>query len=181
MILKIANMGHPVLRQIAAPVSDAERASEGFQTLIDDMIETMHEYDGAGLAAPQVHVSKRLAIFGIDRNPRYPDAESLPLCIAINPLITPLTTQTQGMWEGCLSVPGMRGYVERPSHIRFQATDRDGNTIDMELDGFAAVVTQHECDHLDGKLYIDRLADTKQLAFQKEFERYHLAPVPNGA
>lgn len=177
MILKVARMGHPILRERALEVAPEQIVEPAFQKLIDDMIETMAEYDGAGLAAPQVHVAQRLVMFHLDSNPRYPQADPVPLTIAVNPVITPLTNELQGMWEGCLSVPGLRGYVERPARVRFEALDRYGQRMEEELEGFAAVVIQHECDHLDGRLFIDRITDTTRLAFQREFERYHLAPA----
>lgn len=172
-ILKIAHMGNPILRQRSQAVETSAIASEPIQTLIDDLIETMRDYDGAGLAAPQVHVGLRIVVFEVMDNPRYPDAPEIPLTVAINPQIETLTTTTFGMWEGCLSVPGLRGYVERPASVRFWARDRQGQPFSMHLEGFPAVVVQHECDHLDGTLYIDRLENTTKLAFMKEYQKFH--------
>lgn len=176
-ILKVAHMGNPILRKCADAVAVEDIVGDRIQTLIDDMILTMREYDGAGLAAPQVHVSLRVVVFEVQNNPRYPNVESIPLTVAINPKVTPLSENTMGMWEGCLSVPGMRGYVERPSKVRFEALDRNGDPLHAILDGFAAVVVQHECDHLDGRLFLDRMRNMTQLAFLPEYQKYVLQNV----
>ncbi len=173
-ILKIAELGNPVLRKRAAEVDSHDISSPQMQSLIDDMIETMHEYEGAGLAAPQVHCSQRVVVFESQDNPRYPAASDIPLTVAINPEIEVLTSDLEGMWEGCLSVPGLRAYVERPGRIRFSALDRRGERFEQELEGFSAVVTQHECDHLDGLLFIDRIECKEKLAFLPEYRKYHL-------
>ncbi|MEM8638782.1 MAG: peptide deformylase [Cyanobacteria bacterium P01_G01_bin.54] len=170
-ILKIARMGHPILRQRAQAVETSEIKSPRIQTLIDDLIATMRDYDGAGLAAPQVHVSLRMVVFEVTNNPRYPEMPEIPLTVAINPRIEPLTETRFGMWEGCLSVPDLRGYVERPAKVKFSALNRDAEPFSQELAGFPAVVVQHECDHLDGTLYIDRVQDTTKLAFVKEYNK----------
>ncbi len=172
MILKVARMGHPVLRQMAEPVPPDQITSPDIQTFIDNLIETMHEYDGAGLAAPQVHVSKQIVVIepGDRRQPfSDPDAETI---VYINPEITPLTEEMDEDWEGCLSVPGLRGRVPRYTKIRFRAYDRHGQRLDLIAEGFAARVIQHECDHLWGKLYIDRIRDTTSLTFIEEFMKY---------
>lgn len=180
-ILKVARMGHPVLRQIAAPVSPDEIGSDSLQRLIDDMIDTCREYDGAGLAAPQVHVSLRVVLMEVHDNPRYPDAEDLPLTVVINPEIEHVDDTRQMVWEGCLSVPDLRGLVPRSTGIRLTGLDRNGEPLDVTLDGFPAAVVQHECDHLDGKLYLDRMESMESLAFLAEFDRYErpkmIAPV----
>ncbi|NEO85908.1 MAG: peptide deformylase [Spirulina sp. SIO3F2] len=173
-ILKIARMGNPILRQRSQAVEVSAIPSAQIQTLIDGLIETMRDYDGAGLAAPQVHVGLRIVVFEVINNPRYPDAPEIPLTVAINPQIEPLTESTFGMWEGCLSVPEIRGYVERSASIKFSALDRQGKPFSQKLDGFPAVVVQHECDHLDGKLFIDRVRDTTKLAFLKEYQKFHV-------
>jgi peptide deformylase len=162
-ILKVAQMGHPVLRQIAAPVSEEERTSKDFLAFCQDLYETMVEYNGVGIAAPQVHVPKRvvLAQLSDERGPEY----------LINPEIEVLDGPTMHTWEGCLSVEGIRGRVERPAHIRLRALGVDGGEKDYELEGFPAIVAQHECDHLDGVLYIDR-ADPLSLAFLREYEQF---------
>lgn len=173
-ILKVAQLGNPVLRKRALEVDSNDILSHEIQLLIDDMIDTMYEYEGAGLAAPQVHVSRRVAIFEVNDNLRYPDVPNIPLTIAINPEIEVLSEEPIGMWEGCLSVPGLRGFVERPSRVRFRALDRHGEKYKQEFEGFSAVVVQHECDHLDGNLFIDRIQERDKLAFMPEYRRYHL-------
>lgn len=169
-LLKVARMGHPVLREKAAPIDPARIDTPEFQDFVDSMILTMHEYEGVGLAAPQVHVSERLVVFHEGAGLTDPDGE--PLTALVNPEITALTEDTRAMWEGCLSVPGLRGRVSRPSRIRVRGLDRRGREVDLELEDFDAVVTQHECDHLDGTLFLDRLDDPRLLAYEKEFERY---------
>lgn len=169
-LLKIARMGHPVLREKAVPVSADEIASPEFQDFIDSMHATMLEYDGVGLAAPQVHVSKRVVVF--HEGAGLVDENDEPITALINPVIEPLGEDMAAMWEGCLSVPGLRGRVTRPAAIRVRALDRSGRSVELELEDFDAVVAQHECDHLDGILYVDRLDSTQQLAFEKEFERF---------
>jgi peptide deformylase len=172
MILKVARMGHPVLRQTAEPVPPDQIASPDMQRFIDDLIDTMHEYDGAGLAAPQVHVSKQIVVIkpgGRRQELSPPDAE---IIVYINPEITTLTEDMDEDWEGCLSVPGLRGRVPRYTKIRIRAYDRHGKRLDLVAEGFAARVIQHECDHLWGKLYIDRIRDTTSLTFIEEFIKY---------
>lgn len=174
MILKVARMGHPVLRQQAEPIPPEQITSPEVQDFIDDMIETMYDYDGAGLAAPQVHVSKQIVVMEVSQNPRYPNAPAIPLTVYINPEITPLTEEMDEDWEGCLSVPGLRGRVPRYTKIRLRAYDRNGQRVDFVAEGFHARVIQHECDHLWGKLYIDRVRDTTSLTFMEEFMKYGL-------
>jgi peptide deformylase len=178
-ILKIAQLGEPILRRKADLIEPREIGSERIQTLIDDMIETMHDADGAGLAAPQVYESLQLCVIEVDKNPRYPQFEPIPLTVLINPVVTPLVggpgalseEDSFQMYEGCLSVPGMRGRVTRPRKVRVQALDRSGNALDFVWESFRAVVVQHETDHLNGALYVDR-ADPKTLTFLREYERY---------
>ncbi len=174
MILKVARLGHPVLRQVAEPVPPDQIATPQIQQFIDDLIETMYEYDGAGLAAPQVHVSQQIVVMEVGRNPRYPHAPEIPLTVYINPEITSLTEDMDEDWEGCLSVPGLRGRVPRYVKIRVRAYNRQGQRLDFIAEGFHARVIQHECDHLWGKLYIDRIRDTTSLMFLEEFMKYHL-------
>lgn len=133
--------------------------------LIADMEETMHDLDGAGLAAPQIGIGLRVVIFGFDANPRYPDAGSVPYTVLINPVLTPLSDEIQEGWEGCLSVPGLRGLVPRWQHLRYQGFDPYGAPIDRTVDGFHARVVQHETDHLDGILYPMRMTDLSRLGF----------------
>ena len=178
-IRKIAQMGEPVLRRRADSIDPNEIASPFIQTLIDDMIETMHDADGAGLAAPQVYESLQLCVIEVDQNPRYPQFEPIPLTILINPIVTPLVggggelrpEDSFQMYEGCLSVPGMRGQVLRPRKVRVQALDRKGKALDFVWESFRAVVVQHETDHLLGTLYVDR-ADPKTMTFLREYERF---------
>ena len=173
-ILKVARLGHPILRQIAEPVSPEAIASPEIQRLIDDMLETMDEYDGAGLAAPQVHVSRRIVIYGVHGNPRYPDAEDVPLTVLVNPKISPTTSEMVEDWEGCLSVPDLRGQVPRYTRIKVDAYGRDGRPLRFSADGFHARVVQHECDHLDGTVYLDRMRSMASLSFLPEFQKYTL-------
>lgn len=178
-IRKVVRMGHPVLRRAAEPLDEAAIGSDELLRLIADMIDTLHDYGGIGLAAPQIGESIRLAIVEIPEDgSRYGELPGMPLTVFINPTITVLEGETHGFWEGCLSVPGLRGFVERPQHIRVDYVDLERNRQALELNGFLATVFQHEFDHLDGKLYIDRLTDTRLLAFEEEFMRY-LAPREN--
>jgi peptide deformylase len=175
-VRKIIRMGHPVLRRPADPLDASEIGSAETGRLIADMIDTLHDYGGIGLAAPQVGESVRLAIVEIpESGSRYGELTGMPLTVFINPSITVLDEDTHGFWEGCLSVPGLRGFVERPQQIRVDYLGLAGNRQSIELSGFLATVFQHEFDHLDGKLYIDRMTDTRLLAFEEEFMRY-LAP-----
>jgi peptide deformylase len=167
-ILKVARMGHPVLRQPAAPINPKDITGPEVQRLIRDMLETMLEYNGVGLAAPQVHVPRRLVLCGGGED----EDGKLIMRVLINPEIEPTTEQTAGMWEGCLSVPGMRGYVERPSAVDVKAFNEKGERVELALSGFPAVVVQHECDHLDGTLYVDRLKDSRLFAYEEEAERF---------
>ncbi|HSG89065.1 MAG TPA: peptide deformylase [Pseudomonadales bacterium] len=172
-ILSVARMGHPILRERAKEIDPARIPTPEFQDLIDSMLLTMEEYEGVGLAAPQVHLGERLVVFA--EGAGLEDADGEPLLALINPQIEALTDETRAMWEGCLSVPGLRGRVSRPARIRVRGLDRRGRPVDLELEDFDAVVTQHECDHLDGVLFLDRLDDTRLLAFEKEFEKHWLA------
>lgn len=174
-------MGHPILRQVARPVPLGDLGSAQLSALIADMVDTLHDYGGIGLAAPQVGESIRLAIIEIAGGPtRYGDIPALPLTVFVNPEIEVIDAASRGYWEGCLSIPGLRGYVERPQHVGVAFTNLEGRRERFELHGFLATVFQHEFDHLDGKLYIDRLADPKLLGFDAEYERY-LAPREDDA
>jgi peptide deformylase len=173
-ILKVARLGHPILRTVAEPVSPEAIKAPEIQRLIDDMLETMDEYDGAGLAAPQVHVPRRIVIYGVRQNPRYPDAEDVPLTVLVNPKITPATTETVEDWEGCLSLPDLRGRVPRFTRVDVEAYGRDGRRLRFSAAGFHARVVQHECDHLDGTVYVDRMQSMASLTFLPEFHRYWL-------
>ena len=162
-ILRVAQMGHPVLRMVAKPVNIEAISLPEFQSFCDDMLDTIAEYDGAGLAAPQVHQSIRVVLLTLDA--------SRGLEFLINPEIEILTETTARTFEGCLSVEGVRAAVDRPGHVRVQAYGRDGGRKDLELTGFPAVVLQHECDHLDGILYVDR-CDPRTLSFLQEYRRF---------
>src|ERR1700730_19216352 len=146
-ILKVARLGHPVLRRQALPVPVEEIRSPDIQRLIDDMVETMREYNGAGLAAPQVHVLHQICVIEVQGNPRYPDAPAIPLTVLINPVVTPLTEEMEDGWEGCLSVPDMRGVVPRFGSVRLEAFDREGSRIDVVAKEFFARGIQHETQH----------------------------------
>ena len=161
-------MGHPVLRQRGRPLDKADLRDPLVQKLIDDMIETMHEYNGVGLAAPQVHASMRLFVALLEEDP---DSKTDPTVI-INPEITPLTAVREEGWEGCLSIPDIRGMVPRFTDISVKALDRDGRNIELRLKNFPARVAQHETDHLDGVLFFDRMARFETLTFLEEFGRY---------
>jgi peptide deformylase len=163
---EVLRMGHPVLREKAKPIE--QTGTPELRQLIADMKETMAAKNGAGLAAPQIGVSQRVVIFGVDKNPRYPDAEEVPFTVLVNPKLTMLTRDVESDWEGCLSVPGMRGVVPRYTKLRYTGTDEEGNPIDRVAEGFHARVVQHECDHLDGILYPQRMQDMSTFGFTKE-------------
>jgi peptide deformylase len=173
-IRKVARLGHPVLRRVAEPVPPEGIGAPDVQRLIDDMLETMEEEDGAGLAAPQVHVSERIVVYGVGTNPRYPDAEAVPITVLVNPQIAPVGSEQDEDWEGCLSVPDLRGRVPRFTRVRVDAYGRDGRPLRFTAEGFHARVVQHECDHLDGKVYLDRMRSMDSLSFLAEFQRYAL-------
>ncbi|MEO8178700.1 MAG: peptide deformylase [Deltaproteobacteria bacterium] len=179
-IRKIAQLGEPVLRQEARLLRREELAEAPTQRLIDDLIETMRDADGAGLAAPQVYESVQLVVIELASPRRYPDVERIPLLVLANPVLTPLVGQDGApladeeaitVYEGCLSVTGVRGRVRRPRRVRVQALDRDGVPLDFVWEGFRAAVVQHEVDHLRGTLFVDR-ALPKSLIFLREYERY---------
>ncbi|MDF9616293.1 peptide deformylase [Pseudomonas entomophila] len=159
MIRDILKMGDERLLRIAPPVPEHMLGSPELRQLIDDMFETMAHVGGVGLAAPQIGTDLQLVIFGFERSERYPDAEAVPRTILLNPVITPMSTEVEDGWEGCLSVPGLRGVVPRYKHISYTGVDPDGNPIDRFADGFHARVVQHECDHLIGRLYPSRIQD----------------------
>ena len=162
-IRPVLRMGDPVLLQRAAPVAQFDTPE--LHALIRDMQDTMEAMNGAGIAAPQIGVSLRVVIFGVGANPRYPDAEEVPYTVLINPELTPLGDDMEEGWEGCLSVPGMRGVVPRYSRLRYTGFDQYGNAIDRTVSGFHARVMQHECDHLDGILYPMRIRDLARFGF----------------
>lgn len=168
-ILKVARMGHPVLRQKGRPLDKQELKDSAVQKLIDDMIDTMHEYSGIGLAAPQIHEGLRLFIAHLDPEGRGED-EAVAI---INPQISVIGDTTIEGWEGCLSVPDIRGLVPRAFHISVVALDRHGKRVEFEAQDFPARVIQHETDHLDGVLFVDRMRSFESLTFMEEFSRYH--------
>jgi len=179
-IRKIAQLGEPVLRQQARPLTLEEIASPEMRRVVDDMIETMRDANGAGLAAPQIYESIQLVVIELATNPRYPNLTDIPLTVLVNPKVTPLVDVIAGsiapddsitVYEGCLSVTGLRGRVTRPRRVSVEALDLGGKAIAFIWEGFAAAVVQHETDHLHGTLYVDRV-DPKTLMFLREFERY---------
>lgn len=160
----VLKMGDPVLYRKAESVVAFN--TPALRALIDDMFDTMAALNGAGLAAPQIGVSQRVVIFEVESNPRYPDAEPVPRTILINPVLEPIGEERQEGWEGCLSVPGMRGLVSRYMNLRYTGHDLSGQPIDRTVSGFHARVVQHECDHLDGVLYPMRLKDMRLFGFE---------------
>ena len=168
-ILKVARMGHPVLRTPARALDKATLRNPLVQKLIDDMIETMHEYHGVGLAAPQVHEDIRVFVGLLDEEPG-PDSEAIAV---INPEIVPDGSETKEGWEGCLSIPDIRGLVSRFTSIVVKALDREGKPMELCLTDFAARVAQHETDHLSGILFFDRMTSMQSLTFLDEYSRYH--------
>ena len=165
-VQKVIKMGHSLLLQPAKKVDDFD--SPDLKQLLIDMKDTMHDLNGAGLAAPQIAVSLRVVIFGITANSRYPEVEPVPETILINPTITVINTEQESDWEGCLSVPHMRGLVPRYKLIKYQGFNQFGDLIDREVSGFHARVVQHEVDHLDGILYPQRIEDMKNFGFEEE-------------
>jgi peptide deformylase len=167
-LLKVARMGHPVLRKRARALDPAEVRGPAFQKFIDDMVDTMIEYEGVGLAAPQVHEGVRMFVAALEG-----DEGRMQVVPFINPAVTPLSSDKVDDWEGCLSIPDIRGRVPRFHAVRVSALDRKGKPFEVELEGFAARVIQHETDHLDGVLFFDRMTSFETLTFLEEFSRYH--------
>lgn len=168
-ILKVARIGHPVVRTPAKPVPKTAFRDGLFQRLIDDMRETMYEYEGVGLAAPQIHEGLRLAVIEVPGSEARSRAE-VPFMVLANPVVTPIGDERESAYEGCLSVPDLRGAVPRLKRVRLEALDRHGKPYSLEAEDFFARVIQHECDHLDGMVYLDRMADMRSLSFIKEFD-----------
>ncbi len=175
-IRKVARLGHPVLRRVARNLTPAEIGSPEFERLVADLVDTMHEYGGIGLAAPQIRESVRVAVLEVAADSaRYPGQGDQPLSVFINPTMTVLDAEVQGFWEGCLSVPELRGLVFRPRRIRVDYLGLDGGARSIEAEDFLATVFQHELDHLDGVLFVDRLKSEPgrtPLAFTEEYQRY---------
>jgi peptide deformylase len=174
-VRRVLKMGEPLLRSVAAPVTrfDAELAA-----LVADMEETMRAMSGAGIAAPQIGVSARVVIFELKDNPRYPHVAPVPYTVLVNPLVTALTTEQDEGWEGCLSVPGMRGLVPRFRRVRYRGFDQQGTPIDRTVNGFHARVVQHEVDHLDGILFPQRVRDLRNFGFEDALAE-QLTPMPD--
>lgn len=172
-VLPIATVGHPELRIVAKEVSRDELALAETQVFVDDLVETMRAANGAGLAATQVLRHQRICAVEIDNNPRYPYKPRVPLTILVNPVLTALDEDLFLNMEGCLSVPGIRGGVSRHTRMHVKAMDRHGNDIDTEIRGITAATYQHEVDHLDGVLFLDRVADSRTLTTWDSFERFH--------
>lgn len=180
-LLKIAQLGHPVLREVAVPVTPERLRSKAFDDLVANMVDTMRDSEGVGIAAPQVHAPERVFAIEIRDRERYTDAELFPLTVVINPSVTPMTDAVVTGWEGCLSVWGIRGLVDRHTSVRLSGLDRTGAPLDVVLDGFSAVVAQHEMDHLDGVLFVDRMTDLRSLCFDREYQRFYAATSAAGA
>jgi len=172
-IRKIAQIGHPVLRQVARPVTREELATPATQQLIDDIVETMRDADGAGLAAIQVYEPVRICAIEVRKSARYPYKPPIPLTILVNPVLTPVDDERFDNYEGCLSVPNLRGVVKRFTSIRVRAWNRDGEEIDREVAGVTAGTFQHEVDHLNGVVFLDRVTDPKTFCTWTEFDRYY--------
>jgi peptide deformylase len=175
----VLRLGDPRLRQLSQPVTSFGTAD--LLALITDLRDTMAARDGAGLAAPQIAVPLRVVIFGITHNPRYPEAPPIPETVLINPEITPIGETRDSGWEGCLSVPGLRGQVSRWRAIHYRGFDGEGQPIERSVDGFHARVVQHECDHLDGVIFPDRLDNTRNFGFTEELEASDLLPANQSA
>jgi peptide deformylase len=174
MILKVARLGYPSIRTVAAPVAIDQIKTHDFQKLIDDMVETMHEYSGVGLAAPQVHLPLQLAVLEVENHPRYPEMPSVPLTVLINPVVTIVDSTLIDEFEGCLSIPDLRGRVPRFKELRVTALDRNADPLDFVATDFHARVIQHETDHLKGEVYLDRMPDLRSLGFLQEWQRFIL-------
>ncbi len=172
-IRKIATVGHPVLRQVARQLGLEELATPAVQAFIDDLIETMRDANGAGLAAPQIYEPVAICALEVNNNPRYPYKPKIPLTILVNPILTPQTDETFLNYEGCLSVPNLRGEVPRFTEVRVEGLDRHGNRLDFITRGLTAGTYQHEVDHLLGKVFLDRVTDPTSFATWGDFDRFH--------
>ena len=179
-VLKVAKLGNPILRQISKQVDLKELADQQgeLQGFIDDMIDTMREEDGVGLAAPQVNRSLQIVVLEYENNERYPDESSIPLTVLVNPVLSDYGEEKALGWESCLSLIDFRGLVPRSTSVTLKAYDRDGDRIEKRATGFEAVVLQHEIDHLNGKVFLDRMEDLTKLAYQEEFEEFWLKKDP---
>ncbi|MDA8813767.1 peptide deformylase [Candidatus Pseudothioglobus singularis] len=173
MIRAILQIGNPALRQVADPVNVSQIQSDEIQALIDDLIETMRDANGAGLASTQIDVHKRICVIEVKKNPRYPYKPDIPLTVLINPKVTFLTEDRINVFEGCLSVPNMRGKVDRCPEIQIEGYDREGNNVSFISKGISAGTFQHEFDHLDGLIYTDRMVDSSSLTTIEEFAEHY--------
>jgi peptide deformylase len=172
-IREVTRMGNPVLREEAEELTAEEILSAETKELLQDMYDTMKAESGIGIAAPQIGVSKKVALIAVpEESERYPEAKESPMLYIFNPKITVLDEELQGFWEGCLSVPGLRGFVERPRKVQIDFLDINANSQSIVIEGFLATVFQHELDHLFGKLYVDRITDMSKLTFNEEFSKY---------
>ncbi len=180
-IRRIAQIGHPVLREISREVSVEQLRSDEMQRFIDDLIETMRDANGAGLAAPQIYEPVRICVIEVRNNPRYPERPNIPLTVLVNPRLTPIGDERFDNYEGCLSVPDLRGVAPRHAVLRVEALDRHGAALDFVARGLSAGVYQHEVDHLDGKLFVDRVVRPSTLSTWREFERHHQASATEHA
>ena len=172
MILKVSRLGNPVLRMKAQPVEPGKIVTPRFQEFLRDLFETMQEYDGVGIAAPQVHFSVQAAVIQLESNARYPKAPKIRRTVLINPQVRPVGKATEEDWEGCLSVDGFRGLVPRWREVEVKAYNERGELVRFRAKGFFARVVQHEWDHLQGKVFLDRMKDLKSLTHLKEYARY---------
>jgi peptide deformylase len=179
-VLKVAKLGNPILREISKQVDLKELADQQgeLQGFIDDMIDTMREEDGVGLAAPQVNRSQQIVVLEYENNERYPDESSIPVTVLVNPVLSDYGEEKVLGWESCLSLVDFRGLVPRSTSVTLKAYDRDGDRIEKRATGFEAVVLQHEIDHLNGKVFLDRMEDLTKLAYQEEFEEFWLKKDP---
>ena len=175
--LRIAQIGHPILRQPTRILTREELLSEEIQSFLDDLVETMREASGAGLAANQVYQSLRICAVEVRNNSRYPYRPNIPLTILVNPVLTPASDETFINYEGCLSVPNLRGQVRRHCEVHVEALDREGNSISTVVKGMTAATYQHEVDHLDGKIFLDRVEDPNSVVTLENFQRYCMDKV----
>ncbi|MBI3300359.1 MAG: peptide deformylase [Elusimicrobia bacterium] len=173
MIYKVARLGHPIVRARCSALPPAELGGADFARFIDDMTDTMREYSGVGLAANQVHAGRRIAVIEVRiETSRSREVDEVPLTVLVNPEIVERSDELVDGWEGCLSVPGLRGLVPRHRSLRVRALGRRGEALDIRAEGYLARIIQHECDHLDGKVYLDRMPELSSLSFTEEFERH---------
>ncbi len=180
-VLKIAKLGNPILRQIAGPVDLSELTgpqNDAIQGFIDDLIETMRVQDGVGIAAPQVSRSIQIVVVEYAGNERYPGKEDIRLMVLVNPVITRYSEKMEEGWESCLSLENLKGLTQRSTDITVEAYNRDGEKVVVEADGFLAVILQHEIDHLNGIVFLDRMDDMTKLCFQEEYDRFWLSKEP---